>query len=149
MCLCYRKEQSREEAGFSDWCACTEAQAVGDPEIIHLVYVKSSGELCYRKFESDSLSGEEVLVASGASYPVIGCGSNGKLYVFYARNGKIWVIHNNGNWLNPVELYTASHTYDTPVYLSCNQNVQTGKICLVWCEGTGSPYAVWFCYLED
>jgi len=136
--------------GFSDFCGCSEAQNAGDPERIHLVYVKSSGELCYRKFQNDALDTETVLLETGASYPVIACGSNQKLYVFYVADGKIWLKHYNGNrWLAAVELFTSGHTYNSPVYLSSNQNVQSGKICLVWTEGTSSPYEVWFCSLED
>jgi len=135
--------------GFSDWCACTEAQGVGDPEIIHMVYIKSTGELCYQKFESDALGSEVELAASGASYPVIACGTSDRLYVFYVKSGKIWLLHFDGStWQTAIGLFTSSHSYNTPAYLSCNQNVQSGKICLVWVEGT-STYEVWFCYLED
>jgi len=135
--------------GFSDFCGCSEAQNVGDPERVHLVYIKSTGELCYRKFENDAFGSERVLVTSGASYPVIAAGTAHRLYVFYVKDGKIYVIHYMGAWLNPVELFTADHTYNAPAYLSTNQYVQNGKICLVWTEGTASPYEVWFCYLED
>jgi len=136
--------------GFNDFCATSEAMSEGDPEIIHVVYIKSSGELCYRKFESDAWGTEKVLVTSGATYPVIACGASGKLYVFYVADGKVWVIHFNGSrWFKSVELFTASHTYASPAYLSSNQNVQDGLVCLVWTEGTASPYEVWFCYLED
>lgn len=135
--------------GFSDFCSCSEAQNVGDPERIHIVYVKSTGELCHRKFENDALGSETVLVSSGASYPVIACGADGRLYVFYVKDAKIYVIHFKGGWQNPVGLFTAEHAYDTPTYLSCSQNVQSGKICLVWCEAEDSTFAVWFCYLED
>jgi len=136
--------------GFSDFCACSEAQNIGDPERIHIVYIKSTGGLCYRKFENDSLTSEKVLLTSGASYPVVAVGSNGKVYVCYVKNGKIWVIYYNGKmWFSPVELFTKDHSYNNPVYLSSSQNVQSGKICLVWAEGTASPYEVWFCYLED
>jgi hypothetical protein len=136
--------------GFSDFCGCSEAQSLGASERVHMVYVKSTGELCYRKFESDTLGNEKVLVSSGASYPVIAAGSSGKLYVFYVKSGKIWVIHYTGSaWLKSVELFTKDHTYDTPVYLSTNQYVQNGLICLVWTEGASSPYELWFCYLED
>jgi len=136
-------------AGFSDFCGCSEVVAAGDPERVHLVYVKSTGELCYRKYESDAWSNEKILVSSGASYPVIACGAGGKLYVFYVSGGEIQVIHKSGAWLNPVGLFTSDHTYATPVYLSCSQDVQDGKISLVWTEGSASPYELWFCYLED
>ena len=117
---------------------------------MHLVYIKSTGELCYNKFENDELGVEKVLVASGASYPVIAVGSGGKLYISYVKDGKIWIIHFNGIfWLSAVELFTTEHTYNNPAYLSSNQNVQNDKICLVWTEGSSSPYEVWFCYLED
>jgi hypothetical protein len=136
--------------GFDDFCAASEAQNVGDPERVHLVYIKSTGELCYRKFENDAWSGETVLVASGASYPVIVAGEGGRLYVFYVKDGKIWLIKYDGaGWRDPIEFWTDQHTYNNPAYLSTNQNVQGGKICLVWTEGTASPYQVWFSYIED
>jgi len=136
--------------GFSDFCGCSEAQNVGHPERVHLVYIKTSGELCYGKFENDAWSTEKVLVTSGASYPVIAVGANGKLYVFYVKDGNIWIIHYNGKrWLRPTMLFTDEHTYNNPAYLSSNQNVQSEKICLVWTEGTASPYEVWFAYLID
>jgi len=135
--------------GFSTFCASSEVLAEGDPERVHLVYIKSTAELCYRRFQNDAWSIEKMLVASGASYPVIACGSNGKLYVFYVKDAKIWVIHYNGRvWLKPTVLFS-EHSYNNPTYLSSNQNVQNGRICLVWTEGTASPYEVWFCYLED
>jgi len=135
--------------GFNDFCAASEAQNIGDPERIHLVYIKSTGELCYRKFQNDSWSGETVLVASGASYPVIACGENGRLYVFYVKDGVIKLLKFNGvSWESERTLFP-SHSYNNPAYLSSNQNVQNGKICLVWTEGTASPYEVWFCSLED
>lgn len=136
--------------GFSDFCACSEAQNIGDPEIIHLVYIKSSGELCYRKFESDAWSSETVLVTSGSSYPIIASGKLGRNYVLYVKDGKIWVKHFNGiAWLSETEFFTGEHTYDNPTYLSSSQNVQDEKISIVWTEGTGSPYEVWFSYLSD
>ncbi len=135
--------------GFNDFCGASQAQEVGDPEIIHLVYIKSTGELCYRKFENDSWSVETVLVDSGAIYPVIACGDGGRLYVFYVKAEKIWLIKYDGaQWLPPVDPFEG-HSYNNPAYLSSNQNVQNGKICLVWTEGTTSPYKVWFCSLED
>jgi len=135
--------------GFSDFCASSEAQDRGDPELIHLVYIKSTGELAYRKFTNDSWEAETILVESGATYPVIACGNGGRLYVFFVKNGKILVKHYNAVWFSEVELFTVEHTYNNPTYLSSNQNVQDGKICLVWAEGTSAPYEVWFCYLED
>jgi len=136
-------------SGFSSFCACSEAQLQGDPEKAHLVYIKSTGALCYAMFENNAFHSEKVLVASGVSYAVIAVGKGGKLYVFYVKDGKVWVIHRKGAWRNPVELFTGDHTYNNPAYLSTNQNVQNGKICLVWTEGTASPYEVWFCYLND
>jgi len=136
--------------GFSDFCACSEAQNASDPEIIHLVYIKSSGELCYRKFESDSWASERVLEVSGTSYPTIAVGTDDKLYVFYVKDGKIWVKYYNGRlWFRSVELFTDEHTYNTPTYLSCSQNIQSERICLTWTEKTSTPYEVWFCYLEE
>jgi hypothetical protein len=137
-------------SGFETFCATSEVQNISDPERIHLVYIKSTGELCYRKFENDAWSGETVLVASGASYPVIAAGEGGRLYVFHVKDGKIWFIKYDGaNWRDPIEFWTDQHTYNNPAYLSTNQNVQGGKICLVWTEGTASPYQVWFSYIED
>lgn len=134
--------------GFSDFCGCSEAQNVGDPEKVHLVYIKSTGELCYRKFEGDVLGGETVLVESGASYPVIACGASGRLYVFYVKAGKIMMRKYDGSWLAQEQPFPG-HSYHTPTYLSSNQNVQDGKICLVWTEGTETPWEVWFCSLHD
>jgi hypothetical protein len=135
-------------SGFNSFCACSEAQNVGDPERIHLVYVKSTGELCYRKFENDAWSSEKVLVASGASYPVIAVGEGGRLYVFYVKDGAIKLLRFNVTWESERTLFP-SHNYDNPTYLSTNQNVQNGKICLVWTEGSASPYKVMFAYLDD
>jgi hypothetical protein len=135
--------------GFSDFCAASEVQNVGDPERIHLVYIKGTGELCYRKFENDAWSDETVLVASGASYPVVAVGEGGRLYVFYVKDGVIKLLKFNGTfWENERTLFP-NHAYDSPAYLSTNQNVQNGKICLVWTEGSASPYKVMFAYLDD
>lgn len=136
-------------SGFSDWCARSEAMNLGDPEIVHLVYIKSTGELCYCTFKSDALTAEVVLEASGATYPVIVLGSAGRIYVFYVMSGKIYLKKYNGSsWLASTVLYS-SHVYNSPAYLSGNGNAQSGKICLIWTEGTASPYELWFCYLED
>jgi len=140
--------------GFSDFCATSEAQSIGDPERVHLVYIKSTGELCYRKFESDVWSGETVLVEKGASYPVIAAGGDGRLYVFYVFNGVIKLLKFDGEkWLKKqVQDAFPFHTYNNPAYLSTNQVVQHGKICLVWTEQNlegDKPYAVWFGYIED
>jgi len=134
--------------GFSDFCACSEAQNIGDPERIHMVYIKSTGELCYRKFANETLGDEVVLVESGASYPVIAAGKGGKLYVFYVKDGKIKLRMYLGSWHGEIEPFK-KHAFNTPTYLSTNQNVQHGRICLVWTEGTASPYEVWFAYLID
>jgi hypothetical protein len=136
-------------SGFNTFCVTSEFQKVGDPERVHLVYIKSTGELCYRKFENDAWSGETVLIASGASYPVIAVGKGGRLYVFYVKDGVIKLLKFNGvSWESERTLFP-SHSYNSPAYLSTNQNVQHDKICLVWTEGTSSPYEIWFCYLED
>jgi len=133
--------------GFSDFCACSEAQNIGDPEIVHLVYIKSSGELCYRKFENDVWSDEFILVQQGVSYPVIAVGK--KLYVFFVKENVIWImIFDGAVWSAPMVLFP-QHNYNNPTYLSCNQNVQNGKICLAWTEGTTPPYEIWFSYIED
>lgn len=139
-------------SGFSSFCACSEAQSIGDPERVHLVYIKGTGELCYRKFENDAWSSELVLASSGASYPVIACGKGGRLYVFYVKGGRIMVqkLNVNGTLLrSPERILFPKHAYRNPAYLSTNQNVQNGKICLVWTEGSAAPYEVWFAYLED
>jgi hypothetical protein len=135
--------------GFSDFCAASEVQNVGDPERIHLVYIKGTGELCYRKFENDAWSGETVLVASGASYPVVAVGEGGRLYVFYVKDGVIRLLKFNGVFWESERTLFPNHAYDSPAYLSTNQNVQNGKICLVWTEGSASPYKVMFAYLDD
>jgi hypothetical protein len=135
--------------GFSDFCAASEAQNIGDPERVHLVYIKSTGELCYNKFENDEWGVEKVLVASGASYPVIVAGKGGRLYVFYVKDGAIKLLKYNGASWGSEETLFPEHTYNNPAYLSSNQNVQNGQICLVWTEGTASPYEVWFCTIGD
>jgi len=141
--------------GFSTFCATSEAIKEGDPERVHLVYIKSSGELCYRRFENDVWSGETVLVEKGASCPVIACGENGRLYVFYVFNGVIKLLKFDGEkWLKKqVQDAFPFHTYNNPAYLSTNQVAQHGKICLVWTERNlvhgEKPYAVWFGYIED
>jgi hypothetical protein len=135
--------------GFNDFCVASEAQNIGDPERVHLVYVKSTGELCYRKFENDAWSDETILVASGASYPVIAVGEGGRLYVFYVKDGVIKLLKFNGAFWEGERTLFGSHAYDNPAYLSCNQNVQNGKICLVWTEGSASPYKVMFAFLDD
>jgi hypothetical protein len=135
--------------GFNDFCAASEAQKIGDPERVHLVYIKSSGELCYRKFENDVWTDETVLVASGVSYPVIAVGKGGRLYVFYVREGVIKLLKFNGVFWEKEQTLFPNHAYNNPAYLSTNQNVQFGKICLVWTEGKATPYEVWFSYLED
>jgi hypothetical protein len=136
-------------SGFNSFCACSEAQNIGDPERVHLVYIKSTGELCYRKFENDVWNDETVLVASGASYPVIAVGEGGRLYVFYVKDGVIKLLKFNGVFWEGERTLFGSHKYDSPAYLSTNQNVQNGKICLVWTEGSTSPYKVMFAFLDD
>jgi hypothetical protein len=90
-----------------------------------------------------------VLVASGASYPVIAVGKGGRLYVFYVREGVIKLLKFNGVFWEKEQTLFPNHAYNNPAYLSTNQNVQFGKICLVWTEGKATPYEVWFGYLED
>jgi len=135
--------------GLSSLSGCSETELGLGTGKQHIVYIKSTGELCHMSFDG-AWSVERILVKSGASYPVIACGEGGRLYVFYVKDGKIWVKHFNGKgWYPETELFVAEHTYDNPAHLSSNQVVQDGKICLVWTEGTSSPYEVWFCYLED
>jgi hypothetical protein len=136
-------------SGFNTFCVTSEFQNVGDPEKVHLVYIKSTGELCYRKFENDAWSDETVLIASGASYPVIAAGKAGRLYVFYVKDNVIKLLKYNGASWGSEETLFPEHTYNNPAYLSSNQNVQHGQICLVWTEGTASPYEVWFCTIGD
>lgn len=135
-------------SSFNDFCGCSEAQVIGDSERIHLVYIKSTGELCYRKFEDGAWNSEIELIESGSSYPVIAVGDSNRLYIFYAKNSKIYLKHYNGSlWKNEV-IIDNDHTFTNPTYLSCNQNVQSGKICLTWTEGD-DPYEVWFTYIDD
>jgi len=134
--------------GFNTLSGCSETELGLGVGKQHIVYIKSTGELCHMSFNG-SWSSEEVLVESGASYPVIACGSDGKLYVFYVKNRKIMLKKYDASaWLAEQQPFLG-HDYNNPAYLSSNQNVQNGKICLVWTEGTATPYAVWFCYLED
>ena len=140
--------------GFSSFCACSEAQDVGDTEIIDIVYIKSTGELAHKSFLNDELTDETILCESGASYPVIACGKGGRRYVRYVKDGEIkqQKLRNlNGiiQILTPEEKLFPEHTYNNPAYLSTNQNVQHGQICLVWTEGASAPYEVWFCTIGD
>lgn len=136
-------------SGFNSFSACSEAQAIGASEKIHLVYIKSTGELCYNKFSSDAWGTEVELVASGATYPVIGVGASGKLYVFFVSGGIVNLKYFDGvEWYPSVSYHSDRHTYSAPAYLSCNQNIQSGKLCLVWTEGT-DPYEIWFTSLEE
>jgi hypothetical protein len=144
-------EIATSTSGFSTFSAASEADSImlSPASRVHLVYIKSTGELCYRKFENDAWSDETVLVASGASYPVIAVGKAGRLYVFYVKDGVIKLLKFNGVFWESERTLFPSHKYDNPAYLSCNQNVQNGKICLVWTEGSASPYKVMFAYLDD
>jgi hypothetical protein len=118
-------------------------------DVIHVVFVESTGALKYIKYDG-SWGSTETLVEAGADHPTIIAGSTGKLYVFYVKGGKIWLIKYDGaNWRDPIEFWTDQHTYNNPAYLSSNRNVQNGQICLVWTEGTASPYEVWFCTIGD
>ena len=135
--------------GLNSLSGCTETELGLGTGKQHIVYIKSTGELCHRSFDG-AWSAERILVESGASYPVIACGGGGRLYVFFVKDEKIWVKHFDGRrWYYDAELFTLGHTYNNPTYLSTNQVVQDGKICLAWTEGTSAPYEVWFCYLED
>lgn len=140
--------------GFSDFCGASEAQNIGDSEIIDMVYIKSTGELVHRSFLNDALTDEKVLCSSGASYPVIAIGKGGRRYVFYVKDGvikmqKLLNINGAVSILTPERTLFPRHNYRNPVYLSTNQNAQHRKICLVWTEGFSPPFEVWFCYLRD
>jgi len=140
--------------GFSDFCAASEAQNIGDPEIIDIVYIKSTGELAHKSFLNDELTSETILCESGASYPVIACGKGGRRYLYYVKDGvikqqKLRNLNGVIQVLTPEATLFPEHTYNNPAYLSTNQNVQNGQICLVWTEGTASPYEVWFCTIGD
>lgn len=135
---------------FSDFCGCSEAQALGAPARVHMVYIKSTGDLCYRNYQNDTLSAETLLVAaaSSPSYPVIAADRYGSLYVFYVQAGAIMLLMwTSGAWRTPITLFPG-HAYSNPVYLSCNQYAQNGRICLVWMEGT-SPYQLWFAAIPE
>lgn len=129
---------------FSDFCGCSQAQNLGAPQVVHIVYIKSTGQLCYRNYQNGVLSAELVLVASGASYPVIAVDGLGNLYVFYVRNGAIKLMKYAGEAWGSEQPFYPQHSYNTPAYLSTNQIVQNGAICLVWMEGTGAPYSLYF-----
>jgi len=117
-------------------------------DVVDVVLIDSAGALKHVRY-SGSWGSVTTLVSSGCSHPAIVAGDGGRLYVFYVRGGQIKVLKYNGSqWLAERDAFVG-HTYNTPTYLSSNQNVQDDKICLVWTEGTASPYEVWFCYLED
>jgi len=134
-------------SGFSSFCACTEAQETGAPQRIHLAYIKLTGELCYKKFENLTWGEEVTIESSGATYPVLATDTNGSVYLFYVKDGEIKKrIKTGANWPDSITLISG-HTFNSPIYLSTNQYVQNGKICLVWTE-TGTSYEVWF-YQQD
>ena len=116
-------------------------------DVIHVAYIDSSSVLKYVKY--DGSWGTPETLATSASHPAIIAGSSDKLYVFYVKDGEIKLRRFDGSSWLAEETAFRDHTYDTPTYLSSNHTAQDGKICLVWTEGTASPYEVWFCYLED
>jgi hypothetical protein len=136
---------------FSDFCGCTEAQALGTPARVHMVYIKSTGDLCYRNYQGDALSAETLLVpaANSPSYPAIAADRYGSLYVFFVQAGQIMLMmFTSGAWRTPTVFFT-SHSYNTPVYLSTGQYAQNGHVCLVWMEGSASPYQLWFAAIPE
>jgi len=141
--------------GYTSLSGCSEPELNGfGVGKVHIVYIKDNGQLCHMSFDGSSWSGETVLVEKGASCPVIACGENGRLYVFYISNGVIKLLKFDGDrWLKKqVQDAFPFHTYNNPAYLSTNQVVQHGKICLVWTEQNlegDKPYAVWFGCIED
>jgi len=139
--------------GYSSLSACSEPELNGfGVGTVDIVYIKSTGQLCHISFNGEEWSDETVLVSSGASYPVIACGENGRLYVFYVRNGVIKLMKFDGvRWLGEQDAFPF-HVYHNPTYLSTNQNVQNGEICLVWTEENPAgetAYAVWFSHIPD
>jgi len=130
---------------LSGWGYFT-ATAVGD--IVDVVFIDSAGALKHVRYDG-SWGSVTTLVSSGASHPTITSGSSGRLYVFYVKDAEIKLLKFDGtSWLSEKKAFTG-HAYTNPAYLSSNQNVQNGKICLVWTEGTSSPYEVWFCTIGD
>jgi len=130
---------------LSGWGYFT-ATAVGD--VVDVVFIDSAGALKHVRY-AGSWGSITTLVSTGCTHPAIVAGDGGRLYVFYVKDAEIKLLKFDGaSWLSEKKAFTG-HTYNNPAYLSSNQNVQNRKICLVWTEGTASPYEVWFCYLED
>ncbi len=124
------------QAGFSDFCAASEAQNIGDPERVHLIYNDNSGNLLYRKFESDAWS-SATNITSGATYPTIGIDASGNLVVSYKKLSTVcYMVYSSGVWGSE---QTLAGYYENAGYLSTNQNVQYGKLCLVWTATATSP----------
>ena len=132
-------------SGLKDGWGNYAVTSVGD--VLHVVYVDSSDNLKYQKYDGSWASA--VTLATLASHPVIVVGGSGRLYVFYVKDGKIKLLKFNGvSWGSEATLFP-EHTYNNPAYLSSNQNVQNGQICLVWTEGTSTPYGIWFSTIGD
>ena len=115
--------------GFNDFCATTEAQNLGDPEKIHLVFGNSTA-LYYMKFESDAWSSVTNLGVTG-SFPTLAADDSGSLILTYTANNMIYY-----KTKTPAGSWSSSHVlgsgYTNAAYLSCNQNEDSGEILLVW-----------------
>lgn len=113
----------------NDFCAVSEAQAISDPEIVHLVFGNSSG-LFYMKFESDAWNIPAALGVSG-SYITLNLDASGNLLLTYALGNTLYYMLKApaGSWGIPQVLTSA---YISPAYCSSNHNEQAGEICLVF-----------------
>lgn len=125
--------------GFNDFCATSEAQAIGDPERVHLVFGNSTG-LFYMKYESDAWSSVTSLGVTGTS-PTIAVDDDGKLVLTYVASNLIYYMTKTtiGSWSSSSVL---GEGYFNAGYLSSSQNEQDGEILLEWTANYQKPNSV-------
>jgi hypothetical protein len=115
--------------GFDSFCATSEAQDIGDPEKIHLVFRNNTG-LYYMKFESGAWSSVTAFGVVG-TFPTLAADDSGNLVFTYVSSSKIYYKTKTplGSWSSSAALGTG---YTSAAYLSSNQNMDSGEILLVW-----------------
>ncbi len=115
-----------------DWCATSEAEQLGDPERIHLVFADvASSELYYMKFESDAWNSPAALGVTG-NYVTLNVDDSGNLLLTYVSANSIYYMTkpSGGSWSSPNVLTTANN----PGYCSSNHNEQDGEILLIYTD---------------
>lgn len=128
--------------GFSDWCGCSQAQSIGAPQIVDMVYIKNTGQLCYRSFNG-TLSNEFVLVPSGdMSRNCFGCIWKSLRVLCPKRCNSVddvqWCIMGN-----TISLLCLSYVQQP--HLLVHESIRSERRNLPrLMEGTNAPYQLWF-----